>query len=143
MPNIRILALAVLQIFCSQGCSCIVEKRGVTPERQDWWRKKNTGPLIFHVHATYIISRFQHKRFLSLSAANELRTDGQTDGRADRRTDGRTDRPKPICPFNFSEVGGIITQLKIYRISSKVNKFIYTLASIYVRNIKTRANAFV
>ena len=26
MPNIRILALAVLQIFCSQGCSYIVEK---------------------------------------------------------------------------------------------------------------------
>ena len=26
MPNIRILALTVLQIFCSQGCSCIVEK---------------------------------------------------------------------------------------------------------------------
>ena len=25
MPNIRILALAVLQIFCSQGCSYIVE----------------------------------------------------------------------------------------------------------------------
>ena len=91
-------------------------KRGITPERQDWWRKKkNTGPLIFHVHATYIISRFQHKRFLSFSAANELRTDGQTDGRTDGRTDrrtdgqtdGRTDRPKPICPLNFSEVGGI------------------------------------
>ena len=26
MPNIRILALAVLEIFCSQGCSYIVEK---------------------------------------------------------------------------------------------------------------------
>ena len=26
MPNIKILALAVLQIFCSQGCSYIVEK---------------------------------------------------------------------------------------------------------------------
>ena len=32
-------------------------------------------------------------------------TDRQTDG----RTDGRTDRPKPICPLNFSEVGGIKT----------------------------------
>ena len=29
MPNIRILALAVLQIFCSQGCSYII-KKGVT-----------------------------------------------------------------------------------------------------------------
>ena len=26
MPNIRILALAVLQVFCSQGCSYTVEK---------------------------------------------------------------------------------------------------------------------
>ena len=33
-------------------------------------------------------------------------TDRQTDG----RTDGRTDRPKPICPLNFSEVGGIKKQ---------------------------------
>ena len=66
-------------------------KRGITPERQDCWRKKNTGPLIFHVHATYIISRFQHKRFLSFSAANELRTDRRTDGRTDGLTDRRTD----------------------------------------------------
>ena len=32
-PNIRILAKAVLQIFCSQGCSytkCLCRKRGVT-----------------------------------------------------------------------------------------------------------------
>ena len=28
MPNIKILALVVLQIFCSQGCSYIVEKPG-------------------------------------------------------------------------------------------------------------------
>ena len=25
----------------------------------------------------------------------------------DRQTDGQTDGPKPICPLNFSEVGGI------------------------------------
>ena len=114
MPNIRILAKAVLKIFCSQGCSytkCLCpkkgnnstehlrnrfkslsvhlhlglylyakyqdpslsgfsdilltrlfihsRKRGITPERQDRWRKKkNTGPLIFHVYAIYKISRF-------------------------------------------------------------------------------------
>ena len=28
-----------------------------------------------------------------------------------RRTDGRTDKPKAICPFNFSKVGGIINCL--------------------------------
>ena len=52
MPNIRILAIAVLQIFCSQGFSYIVEKGGITPGSQDLWRYKNTGPFIFHVHAT-------------------------------------------------------------------------------------------
>ena len=34
MPNIRILAKAVLQIFCSQGCSytkCLYPKKGNTP----------------------------------------------------------------------------------------------------------------
>ena len=57
--------------------------------------KKNLGPLIFHVHATYIISRFKHKRFLSFSAANELRTDGQKEGRTDRQTDGQAQTNMP------------------------------------------------
>ena len=30
-----------------------------------------------------------------------------TKGVTDRRTDRQTDRPKPICPLNFFEVGGI------------------------------------
>ena len=34
-------------------------------------------------------------------------TKGVTDRRTDRQTDGQTDRPKPICPLNFFEVGGI------------------------------------
>ena len=34
-------------------------------------------------------------------------TDRQMDGQTDGCTDRRTDRPKPICPLNFSEVGGI------------------------------------
>ena len=59
------------------------------------------GPLIFHVHATYIISRFQHKRFLSFSAANELRTDRRTDGQA-----------QTYMPPQFSEVGGIIKRVQ-------------------------------
>ena len=28
--------------------------------------------------------------------------------RTDERTDGQKDKPKEICPFNFSNVGGII-----------------------------------
>ena len=30
-----------------------------------------------------------------------------------RQTDGQTDRPKPICPLNFFEVGGIKTLVQI------------------------------
>ena len=48
---------------------------------------------------TYIISRFQGSRVSQLPSI----TDGQTNG--------RTDRPKPICPLNFSEVGGIMIVL--------------------------------
>ena len=77
MPNIRILAKAVLQIFCSQGCSYIVEKEAKLQNDKTGGEKKNTGPLIFHVYATYKISRFKHKRFLSLSAAKKYY--GQTD----------------------------------------------------------------
>ena len=80
MPNIRILAEAVLQIFCSQGCSYIVEKGALLQNDKTGRGKKNTGPLIFHVHATYIISRFKHKQFLSFSAAKKCY--GQTDGQA-------------------------------------------------------------
>ena len=28
-------------------------------------------------------------------------------GKTDRRMDGQMDRPKPICPLNFFQVGGI------------------------------------
>ena len=34
-------------------------------------------------------------------------THERTDGWMDGRTDERKDRPKAICPFNFSKVGGI------------------------------------
>ena len=33
-------------------------KRGITPERQDRWRKKYLSAYFRHVNATYIISRF-------------------------------------------------------------------------------------
>ena len=77
MPNIRVLAKAVLQIFCSQVFHT-KSKKGHNYRTTRLVEEKNTGPLIFHVHATYIISRFKHKRFLSFSAAKYYR---QTDGR--------------------------------------------------------------
>ena len=62
MPYIRILALAVLQIFCSQSCSYIVEKGAYLKNDKTVGGKKNMGPLIFHVHATYKISRILFTR---------------------------------------------------------------------------------
>ena len=59
MPNIEILALAVLQIFCPQGCSYIKGHKSRTTRPAEG---KNTGPLIFHVHATYKISRILFSR---------------------------------------------------------------------------------
>ena len=35
--------------------------------------------------------------------------DERTDGRTGRLADGRTNNPEAICPSNFFEVGGIIT----------------------------------
>ena len=34
-----------------------------------------------------------------------------TDRQSDKQMDGQMDRPKPICPLNFSEVGGIKMEL--------------------------------
>ena len=49
MPNIRILGLVVLEIFCSQGYSYIVEKGVITPERQAQWRKKKICVRLFFI----------------------------------------------------------------------------------------------
>ena len=62
MPNIRILAKAVLQIFCSQGCSYIVAKEANSRTTRLSEEKKKMGPLIFHLHATYKISRILFTR---------------------------------------------------------------------------------
>ena len=54
MPSIRILALAVLQIFCSQGFFIHSRKRGITPERQDWWTKKKIWVRLFFMYMPHI-----------------------------------------------------------------------------------------
>ena len=72
---------------------------------------------------------------------------GQTDGRTDRRTD----RPKPICPLNFFEVGGIKSKIfikykkkenhirykKPYKIKKKKAKAVYDtkMQKLFSRNI--------
>ena len=51
-----------------------------------------------------------------------------TKGVTDRRTDRQTDRPKPICPLNFFEVGGI----KIgYLLSSRFCYFPILLSAVW------------
>ena len=105
MPNIRILALAVLQIFCSQGCSytkCLCPKKGNNSTKNLRRKKKNTGPLVFHVHAIYEISRILFTRLF-------------------------------LYNMPMSEKG--LTQRKIYGIGSKVNQFIYIFVCNHMPNI--------
>ena len=64
-----------------QGHNCT---KGDNPEFT-----KNTGQLFFDEESVYEIS----KPYLKICL------DGQMDG--------RSDKPKAICPFNFSKVGGI------------------------------------
>ena len=45
--------------------------------------------------------------------ASKSVTNGRTDGRKEGRTDGRTNNPEAICPSNFFEVGGIITEFTL------------------------------
>ena len=72
--------------------------------------KKNTCSLIF-VLMLYI--KFQVPTssgslvLQPTKGVTDRRTDGLTDGQRVRLADGQTDRPKPICPLNFFEVGGI------------------------------------
>ena len=114
MPNIRIQALTFFSDILLTRLFIHSRKRGIIPERQDRRRKKKYGSAYFsctcHIHM-YKISRLQHKRFLSFSAAKKCH--GQTDGQTDR------------------QMG----------IGSKVNQFIYTLVCNYMLNIRILAKA--
>ena len=108
MPNIRILALAVLQMFCSKRLFIQSRKRGITPERQDCRRKKIRVRLFF-MYLPHI--KFQEFCSQGCSYTN-------------------------VCVQKRG-----VTQPKIYRISSKVNQFIYTLVCNYMPNIRILAKA--
>ena len=47
---------------------------------------------------------FFYKESKSKKRGGDGRGEGET---GERKMDGQTHRPKPICPFNFFEVGGI------------------------------------
>ena len=60
MQNIRILAKAVLQIFCSQGCSytkCLCPKKGDNSSKN---LRKSFKSLSLHLHlGLYLYARYQ------------------------------------------------------------------------------------
>ena len=93
--NIRILAKVALQIFCSQECFCTnwqLEKGHNPWTRRSAVRGKNVRVCLFFIYMPHNcnISRFLLWRILSFQAV--------------KKSYRWTDSPKPICPFNFSEV---------------------------------------
>ena len=53
--------------------------------------------------------------------------------------DGQTNRPKPICPFNFFEVGGITMHKCTSYVSDKLNLLLfYHLTFKYDLDLQTK-----
>ena len=118
--QIRILAKAVLQISCSQGCfytKCLCPKRGVTqPKIYGIGSKLNQ--FIYTLVCNYmpnirILAKAVLKIFCSQGCSYTIY----------------------VCPKRG------ITQPKIYRIGSEVNQFIYILVCNYMPNIRILALA--
>ena len=120
MPNIRILAKAVLQIFCSQGCSytkCLCpEHRSNSTENLPI--RSNVNLFIY----TLVCNYMPNIRILAKAVLKIFCSQG--------------------CPYTKclrSKKGSNST--KIYGICSKVNQFIYTLVCNYMPNIRIQAKA--
>ena len=56
---------------------------------------KRDNPDFKKIIITYFLMRNPYMKFQNSILINS------------ERTDGRTDKPKAICPYNFSKVGGI------------------------------------
>ena len=110
MPNIRILAKAVLQIFCSHGCSytkCQCPKRGLTQPKI-----YGIGSKFNQFINTLVCNYMPNIRILAKAVLMILCSQCCS-------------YTKCLCPKSG------ITQPKIYGISSKVNQFIYILVCKY------------
>ena len=120
MENIRILAKAVLQVFCSQGCSytkCLYLKRRVT-QRKIYEIGSKVNQFLYTLVCNYMQNiRILAKRFFRFFVHKAV----------------------PIQNAYVRKRG--ITQRKIYGIGSKVNQFIYILVCNYMPNIKILALA--
>ena len=120
LPNNRILAKAVLQIFCSQGVpkqNACVRKRGVTqPKINEICSKVNQ--FIY----TLVCNYMPNINILTKAVLQIFCSQGCS-------------YTKCLCPKRG------VTQPKIYGIASKFNQFINTLVCNYMPNIRILAKA--
>ena len=117
--NIRILALAVLQIFCSQGCSytkCLCLKKE-NHSSKNFGICSKFNQFIYTLVCTYM----PNIRILAIAVLQIFCSQGCS-------------YTKCLCPKRG------ITQPKIYGICSKVNQFIYLVCN-YMPNIRILALA--
>ena len=120
MPNIRLLAKAVLKIFCSQGFSYInayIRKRGITPPKI-YGIGSNVNLFIYILVCNYM----PNIRILAKAVLKIFCSQGCSYINAYIRKRG-------------------ITPPKIYGIGSNVNHFIYILICNYMLNIRILALA--
>ena len=145
MPNIRILAKAVLQIFCSQGCSytkCLCPKKGSNSTKHLQNRFKSVliqnacvrkrgviQPNIYRIGSkvnyfinTLVCNYMPNIRILAKAVLKLF-----------------CSQVVPIQNAYVRKRG--ITPPKIYRIDLKVNQFIYILVCNYMPNIRILAKA--
>ena len=120
MPNIRILAKAVLQLFCSQGCSCtkcMCLKRRVTQPKI-----YGMGSKVIQFIYTLVCNYMPNIRILAKALLQVFCSQGCS-------------YTKCLC------LKKRVTQPNIYGIGSKVNQFLYTLVCNYMPNIRILAKA--
>ena len=120
MPNIRILAKAVLQIFCSQGCSytkCICPKKGSNSAKIYGIVSK------FHWFMYTLVCNYMPNIVNLAKAVLQIFCSRGCSYKM------------PVCEKRR------VTQPKIYGIGSKDNQFIYTLVCNYMPNIRILAKA--
>ena len=120
MPNIRILAKAVLKTFCSQGCSyikCLCPKKGTTKLKIYGIVSK----LIQFIY-TLVCNYMPNIRILAKAVLKTFCSQGCS-------------YIKCLCPKKGT------TKLKIYGTGSKANQLIYTFVCNYMPNFRILAEA--
>ena len=124
MPNIRILAKAVLQLFCSQGCSytkclCLKTESNTTENLQIYRIGSKVNYFIYTLVCNYI----PNIRILAKAVLQIFYSQGCS-------------YTKCLC---LKKESNATENLQIYGIGSKVNHFIYTLVCNYMPDIRILA----